>query len=119
MNASRGALLFGGLLLSDISVIIMMRHDWSPTALALASRLALLAGRDGTRQLGRSVRRKCGVHRLFLDMGETQLSAFRRSRFFWTLRQKQESERHIKVSENDAARTYMEAASLRWGSGVE
>src|SRR5438552_10262700 len=38
-----GALLFGALLLTDISVIIMTRHDWGPTALALALRLILIA----------------------------------------------------------------------------
>jgi hypothetical protein len=37
------AVLFGCLLLSDISVIVMTRHDWGPTALALALRLTFLA----------------------------------------------------------------------------
>lgn len=37
-----GALLFAALLLTDISVIITTRHDWGPTALALALRLILI-----------------------------------------------------------------------------
>jgi len=35
--------LFAILLLTDVSVIVMTRHDWGPVALALALRLALLA----------------------------------------------------------------------------
>ena len=37
------AVLFGGLLLSDISVIMMTRHDWGTTSLALMLRLIFLA----------------------------------------------------------------------------
>jgi len=39
----RGLLLFLALLLSDITVLLTSRHDWGPTALALALRLIFLA----------------------------------------------------------------------------
>ena len=38
----QSAVLFGLLLLSDISVLVTTRHDWGPTALALALRLVFI-----------------------------------------------------------------------------
>src|SRR5262249_10528556 len=38
-----GGLVFAFLLLSDVTVLLTTRHDWGPTALALALRLVFLA----------------------------------------------------------------------------